>query len=157
MRYVGHPRCIRHQVEDFSNNDSSPTYALITHSRQVSRCMKISFADSTVDDSYRELHKVNTPAEGKVIPHHSPPVPIWMVKEARSAARNNKPGTHLEAQRELEILRTPSNCDHNYTTVPWLVPLHVMYRTPVLVSMQAARIIEVIPWNRCKNSSVQNC
>lgn len=40
---------------------------------------------------------------------------------------------------------TPNRCGPKYITVFRLVPLQTIFATPVLVSMQAADLVEVIP------------
>lgn len=52
---------------------------------------------------YKVIRKIH-PAEGKIVPHHSPPVPVLIVHEFRSGAEKMKSEDRQEIEENLALL-----------------------------------------------------
>lgn len=99
------------------------------------------FGTIYIDSSIKSIH----PAERKVVPHHSPTVPILIVYEANSKPEKNNIEARQEVEEELTLLETPIKCEPKCITVARQVVLKAMCETLVIVSTQAAGLTESIP------------
>lgn len=83
-------------------------------------------------------------AERTIVLHHSAPTHIQMVYEARNEAKSDKLDSRLEGGRDFALFLTPIRCEFRATTIARLVVLKAMGEAPVLVSTQAADLVEVV-------------
>lgn len=79
------------------------------------------------------------------MPYHCPPVPVLMLHEAKSEDEKNSSDIREIIEQDPALLVTTAECEPKNITVARQVDLKAMCETPVLVSIQAAGVIEVNP------------
>lgn len=82
------------------------------------------------------------PAEGKIGAHHSPPVPIMTVHEAKNEDKKNTSDMRQFMNRYHALLGTTTSGEPKYITAGRKVVLKAMCETSVVVATQAAGLIE---------------
>lgn len=92
-----------------------------------------------------KLIKTIQPAGRKIAPYHSPQVPILMVHEPRSEAKKNTSVIRHFIEQDSALLKTPIKSEPKNNTVARQVFFKARCETTVLVSIQVAGLIEVIP------------
>lgn len=85
------------------------------------------------------------PDERKIVPHRSPPVPILMVGEAKSAAEKSTQDIAIFVAHDQSLLARPNMRKPKYITVDQQVVLKAICETTALVSAKVAGLLEVIP------------
>lgn len=84
------------------------------------------------------------PAGRTTDPHHTPPVLIWMVHKARSAAKKAEDlDTRRKFQEDLALFVTVTWCNDRNKMGAWRVMLKSICETPVLVSTKTAGLLQV--------------
>lgn len=73
----------------------------------------ISLGMTSADKATKSIH----PAEGKIIPHHSPQVRILMVHEAKSAAERKTPDVGQFIKQYPTLLLTLTSSEPKFITV----------------------------------------
>lgn len=85
-------------------------------------------------------------AERKIVPHHSPPVPILMVHETKSVTKKNGTETHRKDGEELALFVTAMRYDSKSIILARQVLHTAISEKPVLVCKQAVDLIEVVSY-----------
>lgn len=81
--------------------------------------------------------------ERKIVSHHSTPVLMLMVHEARSETEKSNTEARQEVEKEFTLLVTPIRSELKHITVARQVVFMAMCEKPVLVSTKVAGLFEV--------------
>lgn len=99
-----------------------------------------------------QFTKLIHPVERKNVPQQSPPLPILMVQEGETDTNKNNTETRQGNEQKLALLVTPNICERKSIAVVRKVVLRATSETTVLVSTQAAGIMDVILCSNRPNS-----
>lgn len=123
------------------------------HNLMNESCTRITFSVVNLMAAYmllltnlpdRFIQSVHAPApERKVVPYHSPTVCITMVHKTHGTAMKSRPDIRQYNTENLNLLVIPIESDRSTIAVARNVVLKAKHETLLLLSRQAASLIEV--------------
>lgn len=112
---------------------------LVNFGNEIDLVVPILLGKTCIDRFIKSIHL----AQRKLVPHHSPPVPILMADQTMSVAEMKRSDFHQQAEKYLALLLKSTSCQSKYVTIARQVVLKKMREKPVLFITQSAALIEI--------------